>query len=265
MKYKDLLTIILSSSVISTCITVLLSPVIELIKNKYEQNKINSERKYHEEKENKQKLAEIYVNAISIVRTINEGFNNTICQKITKSTVVFSSQKEKIEELNKKIERINNLIYINAPLMRLYATNEIFELFSNLIKYGKFSYSENIISNFLLYSFNRKFSYMCKAMQKDLGLRIGDFNLLKIYTCPSCGKEHNPEESCPHCGISWIKAIDIEEKFNEDCIEDENLQKLINTYAGKGKNPSKLIIYPVNKNGWKKNLKKSLNEIKNIY
>ena len=124
--------------------------------------------------------------------------------------------------------------------MRLYATNEIFELFSNLIKYGKFSYSENIISNFLLYSFNRKFSYMCKAMQKDLGLRIGDFNLLKIY-------------------------IDIEEKFNEDCIEDENLQKLINTYAGKGKNPSKLIIYPVNKNGWKKNLKKSLNEIKNIY
>ena len=73
MKYKDLLTIILSSSVISTCITVLLSPVIELIKNKYEQNKINSERKYHEEKENKQKLAEIYVNAISIVHTINEG------------------------------------------------------------------------------------------------------------------------------------------------------------------------------------------------
>lgn len=256
MNYKDLLTIIFSSSVTSAIVTTFLSMIIEFIKGKYEQSKINNERKYNEEKEDKQKLTEIYINAIRIIQLIKLGFSDETYQQVVKTVYNPSQMKVKEKELDKKVERVNNLIEITAPLMRLYATNEIFELFSKLIKYSRFSYSKNIISQFLLYSFDRKFSYMCRIMQKDLGLRIENFNLPKFYICPNCGERHNSEEVCPRCGISWTRAIDIEDKFNKDCIEDENLQKLINTCASKGKDSLSFITYPVNKSKWKENMKK---------
>jgi Rubrerythrin len=259
MDYKDLLTIILSSSVISTCVTTFLSPVLEFIKSKCEQNKINNERRYNEEKEEKQKLKEVYLNVISIIQLIKMGFNDPTYRQINNRPGNFSYKKEKVNELNKKVQKINNLIETSAPLIRLYANDEISELFSQLAKYSKFSYSNNIISQFQLYYFDRKFSYMCKIMQKDLGLRIDNINLPEPHICPYCGYMHNSEEDCPSCSISWVDAIDIEDKFNESCKDDENLQRLVNMCANKGRGSLEFITYPINKDKWIDNMKEFLN------
>lgn len=169
MNYKDLLTIIFSSSVTSAVITTLLSPVVELIKSKCEQNKINSERKYNEEKEKKQKLAKIYLDAISLVELIRYGFFDTRGKQSINMKFNFFVRAEQIKDVNEVIIKMNDLIKITVPMMRLFATDEIFKLYLKLIGYSKYSYSENIISQSLLEAFDEEFSHICKAMQKDLG------------------------------------------------------------------------------------------------
>lgn len=64
---------------------------------------------------------------------------------------------------------------------------------------------------------------MCKAMQNNLGLRFDNPELPAPYICPYCGTIHNSEEDCPSCGISLVEAVEVENKFNEDCKNDENL------------------------------------------
>ncbi len=77
--------------------------------------------------------------------------------------------------------------------------------------------------------------------------------------CPYCGYMHNSEEDCPSCSISWVDAIDIEDKFNESCKDDENLQRLVNMCANKGRGSLEFITYPINKDKWIDNMKEFLN------
>lgn len=259
MDYKFLFKIVLSSSVISTCTTTILSYILEFVKSKHENSKINSERKYNDEKEEKQKLKEIYLNAIHVIQLIKNGFYDNTFQKISNMPFGSPQIKEQYEKLNANVEIINDLIDTTAPLMRLYATDEIYESFSKLIKYSKFSYSEDVITQSLLYSFDREFTYMCKKMQKNLGLRFDSPKLPKPHICPYCGTIHNSKEDCPFCEIPWDKAVEIEDKFSEDCKNDENLQQLINNCMCKGQDPAHLMTYPINKDKWIEKLKEFLN------
>lgn len=258
MDYKDLLPVILSSSVISTFVTTLLTPILESVKSKQEQNRINSERKYNKEKEEREQLKEIYTNAIRIILLIKNGFFDDTLHQISNIPLGSPRIKEEYEKLNKKVEKINNLIDATAPLMRLYATDEIFELFSRLIEYGKFSYSDNIITQFLLYSFDRDFTYMCQAMQKNLEIRVDNPKLPELHICPYCGKPHNSEENCPFCNIPWIDAIEMEDKFNEECKHDKSLQQLLNCCRNKQQDPFLLLSYPLNKDKWIEKIKEFL-------
>lgn len=147
-----------------------------------------------------------------------------------------------------------------APLLRLYVNEEMYELFSKLTRYSKFSYSKNIITQFLLYSFDRDFTYMCQAMQKNLGIRTDNPRLPETYICPYCGNAHNSEEDCPFCAISWVDAIDLEDKFNKECENDEILQQLLNDCKDKQQNPSLLMSYPINKDKWIEKMKEFLQE-----
>lgn len=260
MEFKDLVTIILSSTVISTCVTTFLSPVLELIKSKIDQKKISSERKYNEEKELKRRTEEIYADAIQIIQLIKNGFNDRTKQQIRNMPLGSPLIKEKHGELVENVKKINNLINTTAPLMRLYASDEIYELFSKLIKYGKFSYSDNIITQFLLYSFERDFTYMCKAMQKNLGLRFDDPQLPQPYCCPYCGIMHNSDEDCPSCGISWVDAVSVEDEFNNNCEKDKELRQLFDNCIQKGQDPSLLISYPINIDKWKNNMRDFLDK-----
>lgn len=255
MDFKDLLTVILSSSVISTFVTTILTPILEFFKNKYEQNRINNERIYNDKKEERQQLKEIYANAIHVIQLIKNGFYDRTLQQASNVPFGSSAQKKMYEKFDSKIEKINNLMDATTPLLRLYATEEICELFSKLTRYSKFSYSENIITQFLLYSFDRDFTYMCQAMQKNLGIRSDNPRLPEAYTCPYCGNAHNSEENCPFCNIPWVDAIEIEDKFNEDCKNDENLQQLLNECINKQQDPSLLLSYPVNKDKWIEKIK----------
>lgn len=259
MNYADLLKIILSSTVISTCVTTFLSPILELIKSKHEKNRIDNERQYNDEKEEKQKRKEIYANAIHIIQLIKNGFYDRTHQQISNMPFGSSQIKEKYEELNNNIKKINDLVDSTIPWMSLYATDEIYELFSSLTKYSKFSYSKNVITQFILYSFDREFAYMCKAMQKNLGLRFDTPKLPEPHICPYCGTMHDSEEVCPFCAIPWVDAVEIEDKFNEDCEKDERLQQLLNDCICKHQDPSKLMPYPINKDKWIEQIEKFLN------
>ena len=169
-----------------------------------------------------------------------------------------SAQKKKYEELNSKIKRIETLVDSTAPLLRLYATEEIYQLFSKLTKYSKYSYSKYIITQYQLYSFERDFTYMCQVMQKNLGIISENPKLPNAYACPSCGTLHNSEENCPFCAISWVDAIELEDKFNEDCNNDENLQQLLTDCLDKHQNPFLLLPHPINKDKWKEKIKEFL-------
>lgn len=259
MDIKDFITIILSSSVISTFASTLLSNILELIKIKQEQNKIDNERQYKDKKEEKEEIKKIYTNAIHIIYLIKNGFYDRTLQQISNMPLGSPLIKEKREELNTYIKRINELIDTTVPLMRLYATDEIYELFSKLSKFSKFSYSENVITQFLLYSFERDFTYMCQEMQKHLGIRCDNPKLPEVHVCPYCGNAHNSEEDCPFCNIPWVDAIEIENKFNEDCKNDENLQQLLNECMNKQQNPSLLLSYPIDKDKWIEKIHEFLN------
>lgn len=260
MELKEFLPIILSSAVISTFVSTLLSPILEWIKYKLEQSKINNERKYNNETKSKQKLEKIYIDAVHLIQLIRFGFKDRTLQQIKNMPLGSSQIEKKKKELINKRNEINDLIKTVTPLMRIYATDEIYEIFVELItKYGIYSYSNKPITQFLLYSFDRNFKYMCKAIQKDLGLRFDDIKLPNSYTCPHCGYTHDEESDCPNCGICWTDAIDIEDKFVESYNNDEKIQQLIEECMQKALNPINLITYPINIDNWKKEIENFLN------
>ena len=251
MDYKDLLTIVLSSSVISAFV----SKIFDFLDKRQEEKRVTNERQYNDKKEERQQLKEIYANAIHVIQLIKNGFYDRTLQQASNAPFGSSAQKKMYEKFDSKIEKINNLMDTTTPLLRLYANEEICELFSKLTRYSKFSYSENIITQFLLYSFDRDFTYMCQAMQKNLGIRSDNPRLPEAYICPYCGNAHNSEENCPFCNIPWVDAIEIEDKFNEDCENDEKLQQLLNECINKQQDPMLLLSYPVNKDKWIEKIK----------
>lgn len=248
---SDIITVVLSSSVISAIVSQLMSPLLELINSRIEKGKINDERKYNEEEELKKKKEEVYIDAIQIIQLIKNGFYDRTMQQIKN----MSASKEKRNELNINIKKINDMLCVVAPKMRLYSTDEIYEIFSDLCKYAIFSYSEKVITQPLLYMYNRKFSYMCKIMQKHLGLRLDYPELPKACFCVGCGTMHNSKEDCPKCGIKWNKAVEI---INE-IEKDEEMKSLIFDYIQNGQDPYTLVSYPINCDKWKEALKKNLN------
>ena len=145
MDYKDLLTIVLSSSVISAFV----SKIFDFLDKRQEEKRVTNERQYNDKKEERQQLKEIYANAIHVIQLIKNGFYDRTLQQASNAPFGSSAQKKMYEKFDSKIEKINNLMDTTTPLLRLYANEEICELFSKLTRYSKFSYSENIITQFL--------------------------------------------------------------------------------------------------------------------
>lgn len=255
MEMKDWISIALSSSAIATLITAFLTPFTEWVKRIFEKAKIKSDRKYDEERKLKQKQEEIYLEATNLIRLINVGFYDRTVNRISNVPLGTVDLKRAVEELNDNIYEINNLSKTVVPLMKLYATDEIYEKFSELRKYGSFSYSTNSASQSMLYTFERDFSYMCKKMQENLGIRIDEVMLPIPYRCPKCGIIHDAEKDCHNCGIGWVDAKELEEVFIKKVNIDKDFQYLWDNCVSEGYDPRNLIVFPLDLDKWKQKMK----------
>lgn len=261
MEMKDWISIALSSSAIATLITALLTPLTEWVKRIFEKEKIKSDRKYDEERKLIQKKEEIYLEATNLIRLINLGFYDRTVNRISNIPMGTVALKRAAEQLNDNICEINNLSKTVVPLMKLYATDEIYEKFSELRKYGSFSYSTKSASQSMLYIFEHDFSYMCRKMQENLGIRIDEVMLPIPYMCPKCGMVHDAEEDCPRCGIGWVDAIELEEVFINKVNADKDFRNLWDNCVSEGYDPRNLIVFPLDLDKWKQKMKSIKNAL----
>ncbi len=141
------------------------------------------------------KKEQAYIDAIRWLIFIKKGFS------ITQEDLRKDSKLK--EECNEEIKKYMDV----SPLIRLYATDQIYLIYSNLCKYKKyaFTYSENCWRLFeeSKENFNTAIDILAKLMKADLGYRELD-NEVATVKCPKCKKEHDMFVTCK-CGMTFIE------------------------------------------------------------
>ncbi len=180
-------------------------------KNEVKKAKFIAEKEYKTAKE----IA--YINAVNSLLFFKRGFSIThedllLCEKEHEEYAVGCKE------------------YRNAQaVLRLYATDEIFNLYYSLLSYRKFAYvSKNQwrLSENDKDKFDAGITLLSRMIQKELGYRNYDKSASN-FTCPECGRKHDFLEQCK-CGLTYDNMI---KKFQFDTsVEDNGVEKEFCTF-----------------------------------
>ena len=209
MNFETIMTIALaalSSGFLSTVIVKIIDIIREDKLRQYDEKKRRIER---EEQFKDDYIAEkkaVYIEALKKLAEIRIGFEYTRADMIP-------------EHLKHRIAEINE----NAPdfsaKLRLYSSDDIYNVYWNLAQWSRFSYAESE-NSWRLGSESKGFfsantTFLARLMQNDLGYRDLILNPEKI-KCPKCKKEHDVYKTCK-CGMTWSKTIDeIQKPLREE-------------------------------------------------
>lgn len=102
----------------------------------------------------------------------------------------------------------------NAPelsaKMKLYASDEVFNLYYQLSQFGKYAFTQSIGQSRLTEDgkgiFSMYTTILARMMQEDMGYReyIGN---PETVICPNCGREHDAYKTCK-CGMTVPKTLE---------------------------------------------------------
>lgn len=204
-------------AIISAGLAALVNSIFQIVNKIIDNRKEENTSRLAERKEYLRKKEDAYIAAIQRLIEIKEGFNYSRAELL---------------HMPKKIKQIedSNQTYLNiAPLIRLYATDEIYNWYQKLAKFSQYAFSDSrrLFEDSKEY-YNISISILSRLMQDDLGYR--KFNEVKeIITCPECGMEHDLFSKCPKCGMAYsdlqIKMEDIYkemQEFNNSQKEENN-------------------------------------------
>ena len=113
-------------------------------------------------------------------------------------------------KITERINDMNDAAAMFSAKLRLYATDDIYNLFSSLSSYNRFAYapSQNAwhLGGTSKGVYNIYVTLLARLMQEDLGFRKLN-NSTEQIECPKCGAKHDPIQKCPVCGIGWNETI----------------------------------------------------------
>ncbi len=209
---QDIIIAVISSSAIGVFISTISQPLVDLIRCKIDIKKANDERDHKLHQELLCKKENTYIRALEYLMRIRRGFD------VSDYHLNIAPQRFKEE-----ISETNNLALELGPLIRLYSTDEIFEMFYQLSKWSRYSYSktrlfENSKENYVL-----MYNYLSKLMQEDLGYSKGFRQEIAKIACPRCGTIHDFDcPRCPSCKMEFDEMIKLINQKEEEQFEQQN-------------------------------------------
>ena len=209
-----------SSGFLSTVLVKVIDNLHEDALRKFEEKKKIIEKKEQFKDDYIAEKKAVYIEALKKLAEIRVGFD-------------YTRDGLKIpEHLRKRIDEINENASELSAKLRLYSSDDIYNVYWNLAQWSKFSYAGSVNSWRLgsrskeLFSLNTTF--LARLMQVDLGYRDFVLNPEKV-VCPKCQKEHDAYKACK-CGMTWSQTIEeIQkplreewEKRQKELLEQEN-------------------------------------------
>lgn len=178
-------------ALISAGLASLVNCIFQLINKIFDNRREEINYKRNEKKEYLKKKEEVYASAIERLLELKVGFD------YSRSDLLHNKNKIK------QIDESNYRYLKTASLLRIYSTDEIFNMYSRLSKFSKFSYSDGprLFEEYKqIYDCN--ITILARLMQEDLGYRkLNDIKEMII--CPECGNEHDVYSKCAKCNMSY--------------------------------------------------------------
>ena len=194
-----LITIIIagiSGSGFSIIIEKLLEIWKEKIARKAELEKHDREQVEAYEAEYLAEKKKVYIEALQWLGDLRGGFD-----------VIRSPLGRLDKETEEKIAKLNDSVSLMTARLRLYSSDEIYNLFWQLAHYNIFAYySKWHIAGDGKEIFSQSTTTLARLMQVDLGFRSFVSEPEKI-KCPNCGYEHDAYKTCEKCGWTCSKAF----------------------------------------------------------
>lgn len=178
-------------AIISASLAAFINCIFQLVNKIIDQQHEERIYKRSEEKTYLEKKEKAYISAIRRLMEIKVGFDYTEMD-------VYES-----EDIQTTIEKNNEGYMDSSPLLRLYASDEIYNMYYNLERFSVYAYSDGwrlIEDAKTVYSVN--ITILARRMQDDLGFRQYSRNYEKI-ECPECGIQHDAYSKCPNCGLEY--------------------------------------------------------------
>lgn len=170
--------------------------------NKEIEKKEKKKADYYDEKR------QVYIQALKRLSEIRTGFDYTAYDDIPKT-------------LENSINNLNENAAEFSAMLRLYSSDEIYNLYWDLVQWNRFAYVRNSNSWRLFEKSKEIFSinttYLARLMQDDLGYRDYVANPEKI-ECPQCHRKHDVYKTCK-CGLTWNQTMEETRQALRDEME----------------------------------------------
>ena len=138
----------------------------------------------------------IYIEALKKLAALRSGFDITYDFPYNN------------EQINNMIKDINQNAQELSAKIRLFASDEVFDVYSQLASGRRYAFTHNEgpkISSFDKKRLEIYVTLLARLMQKDLGFReyLEEPEMIK---CPDCGFFHDAYTTCK-CGMTWKETM----------------------------------------------------------
>lgn len=188
---------------ISAGLATLVNSIFQIVNKLIDLKQIKKTKEAQEAELYQEKKEQVYIGALDHLLQIRRGFDYT------------SENIKSNKQLKEMIDKQNQAFIALAPKLRLYAPDNIFNQYQNLVIWGNFAYASPHgprLSEDCKQAYNMLITLLARRMQEDLGYRKYN-HACDIIQCPNCGTKHDIIGTCPKCNMTFeqlqIKAQEI--------------------------------------------------------
>ena len=196
---QEIVLVALTSGFFSAIIVKVLDIIQDFVNRKKEEK---SRLKKKEEKAKERYLSEkkeVYLEALKKLSLIRLGFD------------IANDSSNENDKIMKMINEINDNSMELSAKVRLFSSDDIYNLYSDLSKWNRYAFINNGAQQKLTEKSREYYSVyvtiLARLMQDDLGYRDYIANP-EMIICPKCGDEHDAFKRCK-CGMTWQKTMNL--------------------------------------------------------
>lgn len=197
---KETIVEIVLAAFASGFLSAILVKLLDIMQERRNQKIEEKMRKLKKEEEERDTYIEekksIYIEALKKLVALRTGFDMTYDFPYDN------------KQINKMIEDINNDAFDLSAKIRLYASDEVFDVYSQLASWRRYAFTRSgqwRISSVDKERYAIYLTLLARLMQKDLGFREY-IEEPEMVTCPKCSKKHNAYKTCK-CGMTWKETM----------------------------------------------------------
>lgn len=198
--------------VISAGLGALVNCLFQLIYKILDLYKANKEKAEEKKDTYISKKEEVYIAALDRLLQVKRSFD------YTQEDILLHDNLKKMA--NKQSQEFMTI----APKLRLYASDNIFNQYQNLMLFSRYSYVPENAPRLMeeakeIYSI--QITLLARCMQEDLGYRQYSKELDMIQ-CPKCKTMHDIVGTCPKCKMTYKQ---LQEILQQNISKVQNIEK----------------------------------------